>query len=48
MKKNLVIVAALVAAGCAGVAMHQAPQVSDAQVVSMLKSSFKPPWFFNY
>lgn len=42
MKKNLVIVAALVAAGCAGVAMHQAPQVSDAQVVSMLKSSFKP------
>ena len=41
MKKNLTIVAALVAAGCAGMAMHQAPEVPDAQVVATLKSSFK-------
>jgi len=41
MKKNLVIVAALVAAGCAGVAMHRAPEVSDAQVAATLKASFE-------
>lgn len=41
MKKNFTIVAALVAAGCAGVAMHQERQVSDAEVAATLKSSFK-------
>ena len=40
MKKNLALVAALVAAGCAGVAMHE-PQVPDAEVASTLKASFK-------
>ena len=41
MKRNFLIAATLVTAGCAGMAMHQAPQLSDSQVTAMLKSSFK-------
>ena len=41
MKRTFLIAATLVTAGCAGMAMHQAPQWSDSQVAAMLKSSFK-------
>src|SRR4051812_9714883 len=40
-RKSIVLATTLLAAGCAGVAMH-APQVSKEQVAASLKASFKP------